>query len=442
MQDTICAISTPQGIGGIAVVRISGEKAVDIVDSLFRGRNTLQDAAGYSIHYGTISDLDDVLVSVFRAPHSFTGEDCVEISCHGSLYIQQELLRLLCQKGCRLARAGEFTERAFLNGKMDLSQAEAVADIIAAESRAAHNLARTHLKGCISQRLSELRAQLLHFTSLIELELDFADHEELEFADRGELMALADEIASHLKRLTDSFRQGNAIRNGVPVAIIGPTNAGKSTLLNALVGEERAIVSNIHGTTRDTIEDTITLQGIRFRFIDTAGLRQTDDEIEHIGQVRSKKAATDADIILLVLDSGGAETPEQMLHGIDLTGKQVITLYNKADLLPAVPQTTDPNTLYISAKNHQLSSLVSLLTAGYLHLSSTDTLISNARHYEALNRALSAIEAVKKGLDEGLSGEFLSMDLQDCLHALGEITGEITSGEVLNNIFAHFCIGK
>lgn len=442
-MSTICAISTPFGIGGIAVVRVSGSRSIEIVDSLFVGSRPLTKVAANNLIVGEIRKdgemLDQVVVSVFRAPHSFTGEDVVEISCHGSLYIQQELLRWLIDAGCDMAAAGEFTLRAFLNGKLGLTEAEAVADLIAAESKAAHDIALQHLKGGVATELKTLRDELLHFTSLIELELDFADHEDLEFADRTELSALVLRIRQHLQQLTDSFRQGNALKNGIPVAIIGATNAGKSTLLNSLLGEDRAIVSDIHGTTRDTIEDTIVLDGILFRVIDTAGIRLSDNEIEKIGIERSKAAAEKADVILLVVD---ATAPATVPQNIDLQGKKVITLYNKCDLLKEQPSDTS-DTLYISAKSGQLSNLRERLSGfGKSYQNSGQLLITNARHYEALSRALAAIRQVELGLAAQLSGDMLAVDLHDCLNAIGEITGEITSQEVLNNIFAHFCIGK
>lgn len=313
MSNTICAISTPYGSGGIAVVRVSGEQAITIVGSLFRGRTDLREAKANTAHYGEIirggEVLDEVVVMVFRAPHSFTGEDTVEISCHGSMYIQQELLRWLVDAGCRLAKAGEFTQRAFLNGKLDLAEAEAVADLIASQSKAEKDLALRQLKGSVSDEIAVLRDRLLRFTSLIELELDFADHEELEFADRTELRALAEEIHCRLNDLTHSFQAGNAIKKGIAVALIGETNVGKSTLLNALVGEERAIVSDIAGTTRDTIEDTLVLDGILYRFIDTAGLRETEDEIERLGIARSRQAAEEAQIVIEI--QGATQEPHQ-----------------------------------------------------------------------------------------------------------------------------------
>jgi tRNA modification GTPase len=382
--------------------------------------------------------LDEVLVSVFRAPHSFTGEDVVEIACHGSLYIQQEALRWLTDEGCRPARAGEFTQRAFLNGKMDLTQAEAVADLIAAETKAEKDLALSQLRGSVSNELNRLRERLLHFTSLVELELDFADHEELEFADRSELMHLADEIEQKLHSLLTSFRTGNAIRNGIPVAIIGAPNVGKSTLLNALLGEQRAIVSDIQGTTRDTIEDRLVLDGILFRLIDTAGIRDTDDTLENMGIARSRQAAQNAQIVISLVEYGQPST--QMPFSSEQT---IIKVYNKADLLQPNERMNIKDGLCISAKNGETDSLkCRLAQVAQESMQTSSVMLSNVRHYDAISRAHDAICRVQQGLQEGISGEFLSMDLQDCLAALGEITGQITSQEVLNNIFSKFCIGK
>lgn len=461
-MDTICAISTPYGSGGIAVVRVSGEQSIAIVGSLFLGRTDLREAKANTAHYGEIMRggevLDEVVATVFRAPHSFTGEDTVEISCHGSMYIQQELLRWLVDAGCRLAKAGEFTQRAFLNGKLDLAEAEAVADLIASQSKAEKDLALRQLKGSVSDEIAVLRDRLLRFTSLIELELDFADHEELEFADRTELRALAEEIHGRLNDLTRSFQAGNAIKKGIAVALIGETNVGKSTLLNALVGEERAIVSDIAGTTRDTIEDSLVLDGILYRFIDTAGLRETQDEIERLGIARSRQAAEDAQIVILISTTNTEDAyasgqqsaawkqhlPEGFTHSAHL-----LRVINKADLLPAVPMTSeyieDPEApIYISAKNKDIAPLLARLKAIGSQLTATRNAatISNIRHYEALTRADEAIQRVQEGLAAGISGEFLSMDLHDCLNALGEVTGQITSDEVLHSIFSHFCIGK
>lgn len=442
-MNTICAVSTAPGVGGIAVVRVSGADALAVMDKLFHGKHPLSEAKANTIHYGHLMAgdevLDEVLCSIFRAPHSFTGEDTVEIACHGSLYIQQTILEALVNVGCTLARPGEFTQRAFLNGKMDLTQAEAVADLIAAQSEAEKKMALSHLKGGVSKELSVMREQLLTLTSLLELELDFADHEDLTFADRGELERLAQAIHQHLNGLIDSFRLGNAIKHGIPVAIIGPTNAGKSTLLNALLGEDKAIVSDIPGTTRDAIEDTLFIHGVQFRFIDTAGLRATDDTIEAIGIQRSMDAARKAEVIIYVQDATAEETPLPE----ELAQKTIIRVYNKADLL------SQPRAgLCISAKRGEVDAIKEALynpirtqlepNTGLNH----NTLISSTRHYEALVRAREAILRVEQGMADGLSGEFLSMDLHDCLNALGEITGEITNDEVLGNIFSKFCIGK
>lgn len=442
-MNTICAISTPYGSGGIAVVRVSGPEAVSIVDSLFRARHPLSQAKAYTVHYGEIvrdaEILDQALVSIFRAPHSFTGEDVVEIACHGSMYIQQTLIQWLVDAGCQMAKPGEFTQRAFLNGKMDLAEAEAVADLIAAQTKAEKDLALAQLRGGISDELAALRERLLTFTSLVELELDFADHEELEFADRTQLQELATEIDRKIHTLTSSFKTGNAIKQGIPVAIIGAPNVGKSTLLNALLGEERAIVSDIQGTTRDTIEDTLVLGGMLFRFIDTAGVRQTDDTIENLGIERSLQAAQRATIIIHLQD---ATNPQDTLAQLDTQDKLVLQVFNKVDLVPSI-QLAD-GVIGISAKHGDISPITSQLIAfanEQYNIRNAAT-ISNARHYEALVCAQEAILRVQQGLNMQISGEFLSMDLQDCLAALGEITGQITSQEVLNNIFGKFCIGK
>ena len=479
-NNTVCAISTPYGSGGIAVVRVSGTSAIQIVDSLFCGRKSLMEAKAYTVHYGEIRRssgirnpeseiLDQVLVSIFRAPHSFTGEDVVEIACHGSMYIQQTLLQWLVDAGCQLAKAGEFTQRAFLNGKMDLTEAEAVADLIAAQTKAEKDLALSQLRGGISNELAKLRERLLTFTSLVELELDFADHEELEFADRSELFALAQEIDATIGELVGSFKTGNAIKQGIPVAIIGAPNVGKSTLLNALLGEERAIVSDIQGTTRDTVEDTLVLDGMLFRFIDTAGLRQTEDTIENLGIERSRQAAQKAAVLIHLQD---ATEPVDILSELDdINEKKIIQVYNKVDLIgeraphdasvigdPAKAKGEEyPMTqassgtplgrekmIYLSAKSGHVEVLKQeLITYAREQYNTRNAVtISNTRHYEALVRAQEAIKRVQNGLQMQISGEFLSMDLQDCLSALGEITGQITSQEVLNNIFGKFCIGK
>ena len=440
-------------MGGVALIRVSGPQAVPVVDSLFQANHSLAEAKPNSIHFGRIqraSDiLDEVLCSVFRAPHSFTGEDTVEIACHGSLYIQQTLLEWLIDAGCKAAEPGEFTRRAFLNGKMDLTRAEAVADLIAAQSKAEKDLALSQLRGSVSTELAALRERLLHFTSLVELELDFADHEELEFADRTELQTLADEIEQKLAALMRSFATGNAIRNGISVAIIGAPNVGKSTLLNALLGEQRAIVSDIQGTTRDTIEDTLVIDGILFRLIDTAGIRETNDVIEQMGVERSRQAMEKAQIIISVLD---ATRPGEVIPATcprparDLS---VLSVLNKVDLC-SVSEQSERSVLCqrsglmpLSAKNGDIEPLRrELVRVAKEMLPTSAVMLSNARHYEAISRAHEAILRVQQGLRDGLSGELLSMDLQDCLAALGEVTGQITNTEVLANIFSKFCIGK
>ena len=452
-MSTICAISSPYGMGGVALIRVSGPQAVPVVDSLFHANHSLAEAKPNSIHFGRIqraSDiLDEVLCSVFRAPHSFTGEDTVEIACHGSLYIQQTLLEWLIDAGCKAAEPGEFTRRAFLNGKMDLTRAEAVADLIAAQSKAEKDLALSQLRGSVSTELAALRERLLHFTSLVELELDFADHEELEFADRTELQTLADEIEQKLAALMRSFATGNAIRNGISVAIIGAPNVGKSTLLNALLGEQRAIVSDIQGTTRDTIEDTLVIDGILFRLIDTAGIRETNDVIEQMGVERSRQAMEKAQIIISVLDATrpGEVIPETCPRPArDLS---VLSVLNKVDLCSVSEQSErsilcqSSGLIPLSAKNGDIEPLRrELVRVAKEMLPTSAVMLSNARHYEAISRAHEAILRVQQGLRDGLSGELLSMDLQDCLAALGEVTGQITNTEVLANIFSKFCIGK
>lgn len=440
-MNAICAISTAYGIGGIAVIRVSGEGSIAIVDSIFHGRAALRDAKANSVHFGRIEregeTLDEVLCTVFRAPHSFTGEETVEIACHGSLYIQQELVRWLIDAGCKAAEPGEFTRRAFLNGKMDLAQAEAVADLIASQSKAEKELALSQLRGSVSNELGVLRERLLHFTSLVELELDFADHEELEFADRTELKDLASEIEGKLAGLMASFQTGNAIKNGVPVAIIGAPNVGKSTLLNALLGEQRAIVSDIQGTTRDTIEETIVIDGILFRLIDTAGMRETEDELENMGIARSRKAAEKAEIVVRVYD---AEEPQCSAPQYNDIKGTVIRVMNKADL---VGNERKREGICISAKYGEIEPLKrELVRVAKESMQTSAVMLSNARHYEAVSRAHEAIVRVQEGMENGLSGELLSMDLQDCLNALGEVTGQITNQEVLANIFSKFCIGK
>ena len=461
-QDTICAIATAQG-GAIGVIRISGPQAIAATTSIFQPASgkSLNQYHAYRQIFGKIYSpegeiIDEVLVSLFRAPHSYTGEDSVEISCHGSFYILQKVIHLLIANGCRLAEPGEYTQRAFLNGKMDLSQAEAVADLITSSSAATHRLAMNQMRGGFSQELSLLRDKLLHLTSLMELELDFSDHEELEFADRSELTQIANDIEKTVSRLANSFSVGNAIKNGVPVAIIGETNAGKSTLLNALLNEEKAIVSDIHGTTRDVIEDTINLHGITFRFIDTAGIRQTTDVVESIGIERTYQKMEQANIILWMID-GTSQADFNELKAEILPyceGKQLIILFNKADKLTLeIRQILSQSfsdikapKLFLSAKTHDsLDELETLLvkTAALPEVSQNDVIVTNIRHYEALSRALDSIHRVQDGLQMQLSGDFVSQDLRECLYHLAEIVGgEIGVEEVLGNIFKHFCVGK
>ena len=462
-QDTICAIATAPG-GAIGIIRISGPEAICATERIFvpvaPTSAPLSARDAYTLAYGRILNdggepVDEVLVSIFKAPHSYTGEDSVEISCHGSSYILQQVMQLLVRQGCRTAGPGEFTQRAFLNGKMDLSQAEAVADLIASSSAATHRMAMNQMRGGFSRELSALRDKLLHLTSLMELELDFSDHEELEFADRSELSAITEEIEHVINRLVQSFSVGNALKNGIPVAIVGETNAGKSTLLNTLLNEDKAIVSDIHGTTRDVIEDTVNLQGITFRFIDTAGIRDTHDTIESMGIARSFQKMEQANIILWVVDSTQSQAQmEALSHRIFplCQEKCLIILLNKADRTPdaALPHTIilPPHTIVlpISAKEKTgITRLQSLLVeaAALPEINTGDVVVTNLRHYEALTRALKDIRRVQDGLHTHLPNDLVSQDLRECLFHLAEITGgEITTDEVLGNIFKNFCIGK
>lgn len=422
--ETICAPATAQG-GAIAIVRISGPEAIAAANAIFS--RDLSAAPSHKALYGTVGDLDDVVVTLFRGPHSYTGEDSVEIACHGSSYIVAQLLLLLQQHGCRMAAPGEFTQRAFLNGRMDLSQAEAVADVIASTNAATHRLAMSQMRGGITRALASMREQLLTLTSLLELELDFSDHEDLEFADRTQLCTITRDLLNHVGRLADSFRAGNAIKSGIPVAIIGAPNVGKSTLLNALLQEDRAIVSDIQGTTRDVIEDTIVIDGQTFRFIDTAGIRHTEDAIERLGIERSRKAAQRAQIILLLTEPG---VPFPDIEERD--EQVVIRIVNKCDNFQALTG------IGLDALRSRLTTEAQRLTA-----SDSDLIVSNARHHSALCAARDSLQRVDSALSLGISGDLIAQDLREALFHLAEITGgEITSDEVLGNIFSHFCIGK
>ena len=469
-MSTICAPATAPG-GAIAVVRVSGPEAIVITSRIFS--KDLTQAKGFSLHYGYIhsvyengaestpdsteSDalIDDVLVSVFRAPHSYTGEDSTEISCHGSRYVIQKIIESLICAGARMATPGEFTKRAFLAGKMDLSQAEAVADLIASSNEATHRMAMSQMRGGFSRELDTLREQLLHITSLLELELDFSDHDDIEFADRTELTQLIDSLYRHIQQLTESFRTGNALKTGIPVAIIGAPNVGKSTLMNALVHEERAIVSDIQGTTRDLIEDTIQIEGITFRFIDTAGIRKTTDRIEQMGIERSMQAAKKADIIILLTEPNKNFPDIRIPHSPETPDFPIILrVINKSDLV--MP---DSSFLYHRKQKDQdihISSMTgagmpillsSLVSAAHQLLSvnqgNDSTIVTNLRHYEALHHALEAVARVRHAIADNIPGDLIAEDLRQCLHHLAEITGgEITSDAILSNIFKNFCIGK
>lgn len=456
-NNTICAIATAPG-GAIGIIRISGPEAISIADRIFRpiGTNlSLSQRKAYTLAFGNIINaenevVDEVLVSIFRAPHSYTGEDSVEISCHGSSYILQQVMFLLTENGCVPAGPGEFTQRAFLNGKMDLSQAEAVADLISSTNKATHDMALSQLKGHFSNELSELRAHLLKLTSLLELEIDFSDHEDLEFADRSELYALANDIHQRLASLAHSFEVGNALKNGIPVAIVGNTNVGKSTLLNHLLHEEKAIVSDVHGTTRDFIEDTTIINGIQFRFVDTAGIRKTEDIVENIGIERTFQKIQEAKIVLWLIDQQPTEAEiEDIKERVE--GKKLIVVRNKIDKSTAhstlnIPQSTF-TTVDISAKygtNLPLLEQRIVEAADIPQISESDIVITSARHYSALLHADESLQRVIASMDLGLSGDLLAEDLHMVIEHLAEITGEerITPQETLNSIFSSYCVGK
>ena len=467
-EECICALATPAG-GAIGIIRLSGSEAIRLTDKVFVSVSGKQLSAAKpnTLHYGEIKDkdghtIDDVLVSVFRAPHSYTGEDSTEISCHGSRYILQQVLQRLIEVGCRQAEPGEYTRRAYMNGKMDLSQAEAVADLIASTNKATHQMALSQLKGHFSSELTVLREKLLKMTSLLELELDFSDHEELEFADRSELRALAAEIEKKITTLAHSFETGNALKQGVPVAIVGKTNVGKSTLLNRLLHEEKAIVSNIHGTTRDVIEDTTLIDGITFRFIDTAGIRKTDDVVENIGIERTYQKMEEAKIVIWLLDALPTEAEIEDMKEKN-QGKKLLMVFNKID------EISFDKTVLSSDENCQTSSSISLSdenvsilnisartgenvsdleqalvkAADIPEITENDVIVTSARHYEALLRADESLSRVLESMDMGMSGDIIAEDLKMVLEELGEITGgQISSQETLNNIFKHFCVGK
>ena len=461
-NDTIIALATPSGVGAISVIRLSGEKSIDIVEAFFksvRKGKSLKNQKTHTIHLGHIISngliLDEVLVSVFKNPNSYTGENVVEISCHGSSFIQQEIIQLFLKNGCRMADNGEFTMRSFLNGKMDLSQAEAVADVIASNSAASHQMAIQQMRGGITNELKELRAQLLDFAALIELELDFSG-EDVEFADRTKFKELVTKITFVLKRLIDSFSFGNAMKNGIPVAIIGEPNVGKSTLLNTLLNEEKAIVSDIAGTTRDAIEDEIIIDGVAFRFIDTAGIRETKDIIESIGIKKAYEKADNAQLIIFLIDSNKFNSSKsEFLAEIEtfktrFPNKRLLVIANKVDTL-SVKQTNTlqleiENLILLSAKNKTgidalKDELTSLVNIGAL--SNNETIVTNSRHFEALNNALIAITSVQQGIDLEISTDLFSIDIRECLRHLGAITGDYdVDKDILGHIFSNFCIGK
>ena len=467
-QETIVALASPAGAGAIAVIRLSGTEALTIAEQVFQSVSgkSLSKQKTHTIHLGHIVDegkvLDQVLLSIFKNPHSYTGEDVVEISCHGSTYIQQQIIQLLLRKGCRMAQAGEFTLRAFLNGKLDLSQAEAVADLISSDNEASHQIALQQMRGGFSNEIAKLREELLNFASLIELELDFAE-EDVEFADRTQFSELLTRIEFVLKRLIDSFAVGNVIKNGIPVAIVGEPNVGKSTLLNALLNEERAIVSEIAGTTRDTIEDELVIGGIGFRFIDTAGIRETKDVVESIGIKKTFEKIEQAQVVLYLIDGCQLSVVgklENLIIEINKTKNQfpqkpIIIVINKKDLISDDVVSTinkklttvngEPTTIFISAKNNigideLKNQLLSFVNTGALR--NNETIVTNTRHYDSLLKALEEIQKVKFGLQSNVSSDLMAIDIKQALYYFGEITGEVTNDELLGNIFANFCIGK
>lgn len=459
LNDTIVALASPSGVGAVAIIRVSGPKSIDTVAAVFQSikDKDLRKQKTHTLHLGYIKDgdkiIDQVLVSLFKGTNSYTGEPTVEISCHGSSFIQQQIIQLLLRKGCRMATAGEFTMRSFLNGKMDLSQAEAVADLIASDNEAAHQIAMQQMRGGFSNEIAKLREELLNFASLIELELDFSE-EDVEFADRTAFRDLVSRIQFVLKRLIDSFAVGNVIKNGIPVAIVGEPNVGKSTLLNALLNEERAIVSDIAGTTRDTVEDELVIDGIGFRFIDTAGIRETKDVVESIGIQKTFEKIEQAQLVLFLVENSHTEDMEGMMREIEeiknkYPQKTLLVIMNKMDLLDEVQisnlKSQIPNLILISAKqkigiNHLKEQLLSLVNTGALR--NNETIVTNTRHYDSLLKALEEIQKVQYGLDMNISADLMAIDIRQALYYFGEITGQVTNDELLGNIFANFCIGK
>ena len=462
-QETIVALASPSGAGAIAVIRISGKDSLYIAEQIFQsvsGKSIVKQKT-HTIHLGHIVEdkkvYDQVLLSIFKNPHSYTGEDVIEISCHGSTYIQQQIIQLLLRKGCRMAQAGEFTLRAFLNGKLDLSQAEAVADLISSDNEASHQIAMQQMRGGFSNEIAKLREELLNFASLIELELDFAE-EDVEFADRTQFKDLLNRIEFVLKRLIDSFAVGNVIKNGIPVAIVGEPNVGKSTLLNALLNEERAIVSDIAGTTRDTIEDELVINGIGFRFIDTAGIRETKDVVESIGIKKTFEKIEQAQVVIYLIDSSQLALDNENLKEVQIELEKIknqfplkalVVIGNKADKLSQAQianlKSNIPNILLLSAKEKQgiedlKNQLLSFVNTGALR--NNETIVTNTRHYDSLLKALEEIQKVKFGLNSGLPSDLMAIDIKQALYYFGEITGEVTNDELLGNIFANFCIGK
>ncbi len=457
-DDTICAIATASGRGAIAVIRISGSASLEVAKKIFKPSKVLpENIKSHHLYYGEIfeneSIIDDVLMVYFKGPHSYTGEDSIEISCHGSIYIQQKIMELLINNGIRTAKAGEFTMRAFLNGKMDLSQAEAVADLISSHSKSSHSIAMNQMRGGFSSKIKELREQLIKFASLIELELDFSE-EDVEFANRNELLALITSLEKELEVLTNSFAMGNVLKHGIPIAIIGKPNVGKSTLLNSLLNEERAIVSEIPGTTRDTIEDLISIQGVTFRLIDTAGLRDSFDKIENIGIEKTYQKIEQAALILYVVDISQTSVEEikdeinELFKNIENNNKRLIVVANKTDLLFQTPShfsdLLEMEVIFISAKRKENINLISnsLLKSVQTEQINDLTIVSNLRHYEALQGTLNSLIQIKLGLENCISNDLIAIDIRKALYHLGEITGQVATDEILKNIFNNFCIGK